>query len=488
MTCEAAPFAVEVIQKLGEGNYGSVHLVRIEPLRKKYAMKVLNSSAISKKQRDQIKREVEIMSILRHPNVIRYKRAFVTSGESEIHVIMEYADLGDLSTVIKDKENWEVSSVQLHDWFFQILSGLDYIHCQKVIHRDIKPSNLLLKSSCGCGPGCQDRTAVKIGDFGVSTVLRRDADYKTATSIGTPYYLSPEICQGLEYGFKSDIWSLGCVLYELLSGRPPFMASTIELLVQKIISGQYPKIASNADPELSSLLPKLLTVTPEDRPSAAFLKHMFSLRMDKRAIHMKKLAIRIQQRQNIRGVNESVKEGVNRSEKVNAVKANVLVEGRNQIAAQPSQGARKQRRCFSAVENGHQPIKTPKGRDDNQNIFKFDQATIAKHNEEKKQKKVNSKLMVDDQEPQSTSPKIPSGKLDETKNRIDELLTRLDIHLGAELLGRCVDVYRETKSITELKQVLGSENIAFLSSVLRLVYLEDQIFNGEAHRCKPVCF
>ena len=81
------------------------------------------------------------------------------------------------------------------DWFYQTVCGLEYLHKMKVLHRDLKPSNIFLKSSCGCVTGCQ-RTSVKIGDFGVSTVLRRDSDYKTATSIGTPYYLSPEICHG----------------------------------------------------------------------------------------------------------------------------------------------------------------------------------------------------------------------------------------------------------------------------------------------------
>ncbi len=105
--------SLECVRKLGTGTYGSVFLVRISSLKKTYAMKVLNSANLSKKQRDMIGREIEIMAMLKHPNVVRYKRAYVTK-ETEINIIMEYADLGDLGHVITEAKP---SVTQLHGEF-----------------------------------------------------------------------------------------------------------------------------------------------------------------------------------------------------------------------------------------------------------------------------------------------------------------------------------------------------------------------------------
>ena len=134
------------------------------------------------------------------------------------------------------------------------------------------------------------------------------------------------------------MWSLGCVLYELLSGRPPFLAATIEALVQKIVAAQYPQLASNADPVLSNLIPKLLNVNADDRPSSAFLKQLFSVQMDKRALHVEMMTVN--------------KYGGDHRGKGKC---------RDELADKGSQKREpKKRRFFSAIEKS-QHTKTPRG-------------------------------------------------------------------------------------------------------------------------------
>lgn len=119
---------------------------------------------------------------------------------------MEYCEYGDLGFNVKmlKKRGQHYSEPIILNWFIQILMALEYIHKRKILHRDIKLSNIFL-TKCG---------SVKIGDFGISKQLSTEVD-KAHTLVGTPYYLSPEVCKNDPYTYKSDIWSLGCVLYEL---------------------------------------------------------------------------------------------------------------------------------------------------------------------------------------------------------------------------------------------------------------------------------
>lgn len=128
-------------------------------------------------------------------------------------IIMEYADGGDLNGMIKkfSQENKKIEEDTIWHWFIQILLAIKYVHSKKILHRDIKSQNIFLTKTGN----------VKLGDFGISKVLENTMDY-AKTSLGTPYFLSPEICSGNKYNFKTDIWMIGCVLYELTCLKKPF--------------------------------------------------------------------------------------------------------------------------------------------------------------------------------------------------------------------------------------------------------------------------
>ena len=144
---------------------------------------------------------------------------------------------------------------QILDWFTQICLGLKHVHDRKILHRDLKAQNIFLTKS----------NIVKLGDFGVAKELSSTLD-NARTMIGTPYYLSPEIVDNHPYNFKSDIWALGVILYELCTSKPPFDAASIPQLALKITKGQYNPIPQIYSKELKYLISLLLSVDPSKRP------------------------------------------------------------------------------------------------------------------------------------------------------------------------------------------------------------------------------
>ena len=134
--------------------------------------------------------------------------------------------------------------------------AIKHIHDRKILHRDLKTQNIFMTSS----------GEIKIGDFGIARVLQHTYDC-AQTAIGTPYYLSPEICQEKPYNQKSDIWSLGCILYEMVTLRHAFDANSMKGLVLKILRGSYPQIPSTYSQNLRDLIADMLIKNPVERPS-----------------------------------------------------------------------------------------------------------------------------------------------------------------------------------------------------------------------------
>lgn len=156
------------------------------------------------------------MIVFSHPNIVQYKEAFLIENPSALCIVMEYADGGDLydkinehkkkKTYFEEGEVWEI--------FIQIVKGLKYLHELKILHWDLKCANVFLN---------EDGT-VKLGDLNVSKVAKQGL---VSTQTGTPYYASPEVWKDKPYDFRSDIWSLGCVLYEMIALKPPFTANSM---------------------------------------------------------------------------------------------------------------------------------------------------------------------------------------------------------------------------------------------------------------------
>mmetsp|Transcript_69247 Transcript_69247/g.122511 ORF Transcript_69247/g.122511 Transcript_69247/m.122511 type:complete len:427 (+) Transcript_69247:85-1365(+) len=244
------------IRDIGQGSYGKAVLVQ-DRENKLYVMKIIDMSRMDSKQRKDAINEVRVLSSLKHPYIVSYRESYTEN--KNLAIVMDYADGGDLHQRIqKKKQSGQVfPEEKITRWLTEATLALKYLHDKHVLHRDLKSQNLFLTS--------QDR--LRIGDFGISKVLESTVAF-AKTTIGTPYYLSPEICMERPYSFSSDIWALGCVLYEMAALRVPFDAQSLQSLVQKITRGPTPVLPGSYSPELRQLCGDLLAREQNSRPSA----------------------------------------------------------------------------------------------------------------------------------------------------------------------------------------------------------------------------
>lgn len=198
--------------------------------------------------------EIRLLESLRHPHIVDYQESF-RDHRNVFNIIMDYCEQGDLYTKIRQEPSRQVAESQILDWVSQILISLEYLHANKVIHRDLKTQNIFIS-----------RDRLVLGDFGISKRLDHSQDLAN-TYIGTPYYMSPELFNYQSYSFKSDIWSLGCVIYELCNRSHAFSAQTINGLAVKILKGDYNPPDESYSHELRDLIARLLQVDQAQRPS-----------------------------------------------------------------------------------------------------------------------------------------------------------------------------------------------------------------------------
>lgn len=253
------------VKKLGQGGFGTVFLVRDNRDQKLYVMKEVDLSKTDEKGRQEALKEASFLKQMSHPNIIGYNEYFEGLGPPKgrmgrrspmLYIVMAYADGGDLEAKIKNARGRGFSETQVMDWLVQVLLALKHIHDRKILHRDIKTQNIFLTRN----------NTVKLGDFGIAKNLAHTFA-KAKTQIGTPYYLSPEICSERPYDAKSDIWAVGVVLYEMMCLKHPFTAQSMPELLRKIVHGGYLPPPRTFSKDLRGLLDNLLKKDPRQRPS-----------------------------------------------------------------------------------------------------------------------------------------------------------------------------------------------------------------------------
>jgi NIMA (never in mitosis gene a)-related kinase len=239
----------------------------------KAIVKTVDLSRASQKERDDAVKEAWVLSSLKHPYIVKYREGFYEDGW--LCIVMDYAEGGDLYAKIKmmHKKGDRFPQDQILLWFTQSILALKYIHEQHILHRDLKSNNFFLSKAGN----------IKLGDFGIAKVLECTAAV-AQTQIGTPYYLSPELCSGKAYNWAADIWAMGCILYEMAATKRPFEGSDLGALIQKITKGPLPEMpAEYPDERMRSLLKELLYRDPMIRPPAAeILKRPIVLEMVER--------------------------------------------------------------------------------------------------------------------------------------------------------------------------------------------------------------
>ncbi|CAE1157357.1 Serine/threonine-protein kinase nekl-2,Serine/threonine-protein kinase Nek8,Serine/threonine-protein kinase Nek3,Serine/threonine-protein kinase Nek1,Serine/threonine-protein kinase Nek5,Serine/threonine-protein kinase Nek2,Probable serine/threonine-protein kinase nek3,Serine/threonine-protein kinase Nek4 [Acanthosepion pharaonis] len=247
----------EKIRTVGKGAYGAAVLYRKKDDDSLVILKEINMHDLTAAERQMALNEVKLLAMLDHPNIISYYDSFEEDGILMIE--MEYADGGTLAQFLANRDKaLEERDILLI--FQHIVSAIRYTHKVKILHRDLKTANIFLTKE----------GVAKVGDFGIAKLL--STSHKGASTVlGTPYYISPEMCESKPYDEKSDIWALGCILYEMACRQKTFEGSNLPALVNKIMKGQFAPVKGDYSQELKDLITSMLRQNPDERPSAHHL-------------------------------------------------------------------------------------------------------------------------------------------------------------------------------------------------------------------------
>ncbi|KRF79801.1 serine/threonine-protein kinase MARK2 isoform X15 [Drosophila virilis] len=241
----------KLIKTIGKGNFAKVKLAKHLPTGKEVAIKIIDKTQLNPGSLQKLFREVRIMKMLDHPNIVKLFQVIET--EKTLYLIMEYASGGEVFDYLVLHGRMKEKEARVK--FRQIVSAVQYCHQKRIIHRDLKAENLLLDSELN----------IKIADFGFSNEFTPGS--KLDTFCGSPPYAAPELFQGKKYdGPEVDVWSLGVILYTLVSGSLPFDGSTLRELRERVLRGKY-RIPFYMSTDCENLLRKFLVLNPAKRAS-----------------------------------------------------------------------------------------------------------------------------------------------------------------------------------------------------------------------------